>query len=99
MIDPLDIAKIFEFLEIMAKFKGRTSFDKRKWRILPSNESVPRQYNSKDCGVFMCMFIDCILAGRSISNDTLYVSADGGDDDTTAFRRYMVHCLLQKKIV
>jgi Ulp1 family protease len=65
--------------------KGQGCVKKEEWTLVPSNESVPKQENKSDCGVFICMF------GYFISQDA---SLQFTQDNVTSFWERMALAII-----
>lgn len=52
-------------LQIITKFfKTQHDVDFEGWRVI-SNVTSPQQVGDKDCGVFACQFVKCVVLGIS----------------------------------
>ena len=54
--------------------KGGELPNQKNWRIIGNRDYVPHQDNGFDCGVFTCVFADCLSLDRPLSFDQRYVT-------------------------
>ena len=47
--------------------KGVSFPDSKQWQLVYHTDDIPIQNNEHDCGVFCCMYADCISNNRELS--------------------------------
>ena len=86
-----------DYMEAMLEYLGKEhmrlygcSMDKTGWCLIPSKRSLPRQSNTYDCGVFLCLFFDYLSSKRPFNFSAI---------DMPLARRRIAKSILDGKIV
>ena len=60
--------KLLQYLtDEMSDKRGGAVLDRGQWALLDAPPSTPQQQNFFDCGMFTCMFAECLGVGARLS--------------------------------
>lgn len=79
------LAALLKYVQDETADKLHTEFDRSAWKVRAPPDRLPSQSNGFDCGVFLCMFVDHLLAQRPFKFSQA---------DAPAYRRYIAHSIL-----
>ncbi|XP_043271898.1 sentrin-specific protease 1-like [Venturia canescens] len=62
------LEELLQYLMLEASKKGQRDFNKEEWKLV-IKKNIPRQLNTYDCGVFICMFARYEAEGKRVDFD------------------------------